>query len=211
VEEGLMLMPPAQAVTTSGARFGYQHNPTDDLFSLRRYLSRIISPSASGSVPAEGPLPNGEPWFYVEPDEGKFMRPAVTIQLVDDSASTYSPSDDSVVRRSHYVEHAITIKAYGSPDVAIGGRADTIRLGDLVWKALDHGGSDLRAYRPNMWSFDMNALLARRMRVLRTSLSMALADTDDEGRWVRSLNFRVVAPRVRPLPPPAPIIQRITV
>lgn len=201
-----MQMPPMMAITISAGRWGYQYSVTDDLFSLRRYLSRIITPT---TIDPSANVPAGAPNWYVEPDEGEFLLPAVTIQLIDDAASSYSPSDANVSRRSYRDEHSIAIRAYGNPNAAIGGRADTIRIGDLVWRALNEGGPDYAAYRPAMWSFAMGALLARRMTLMRASLSMGLADTDDEGRWYRTVTCRVISPRVRPLGPTKPVLQQL--
>ena len=38
---------------------------------------------------------------------------------------------------------------------------------------------------------------------------MELEDTDDQGLWVRPVHFKMVCPRIRPLPAPVPIVQYI--
>jgi hypothetical protein len=193
--------------SVSGARWGYEFNPTDDLMSLRRWLSRIVSPATAGPIGQVNGNPGpGEPNFYIEPDEGEFVRPAVTIQLIEEGASTYSPSDEKVRPRAWNSQLSITFKAYGDPEAAIGGRADTIRIANLVWRALNEGGPDFAAYRPPLWAFALHARVARRLRVLRTSLSMPLEDTDDQRRWVRPINARIIAPRTRPLARPVPVL-----
>jgi hypothetical protein len=196
--------------SVSGARWGYAFNPTDDLMSLRRYYSRIISPATASPIGTVGPNPGaGEPNWYIEPDEGQFLLPAITIQLVEEGASSYSPSDQKVRPRAWEAQLSITFKAYGDPDAAIGGRQDTIRIANLLWVALNQGGPDGGAYRPAMWAFGLHARVARRLRVLRTSLSMPLEDTDDQRRWVRPINCRIIAPRIRPLSTPTARISNI--
>jgi len=198
--------------SVSGARWGYSFGPQpngqhDDLMSLRRWLSRIVSPGTAAPIGAVGASPGpGEPNFYIEPDEGAFLLPAVTIQLVEESASTYSPTDEKARPRAYNVQLSIAIKCYGNPavepTVPDGGRGDTIRIANLVYKALNEGGPDLAAYRPDMWAFGLHARVARRLRVVRTSLSMPLEDTDDQKRWVRPISAKVIAPRTRPLSSP---------
>jgi hypothetical protein len=201
------------SVAISGSRWGFSYGPVDDLQSLALYLQRIVSPSITAPINVQTGVPaNGDPLFHTKPLEEDFTRPAVTVQLVDDTASTYSPSDASARRRSYNAQHSFVITSYGDPDAAIGGRADTIRIADLVWRALNEGATnEMGAYRPQLWSFAMSAMLARRMRVVRTSLSMGLVDTDDQNKWLRPLSCRVICPRVRPLPPPVAIIEKISV
>jgi hypothetical protein len=47
------------------------------------------------------------------------------------------------------------------------------------------------------------------MRVLQTSLSMGLLQTDDEGKWSRPLSMRLDVPRVRSQRM-APFVQQIS-
>ena len=55
----------------------------------------------------------GQPNLYIEPDEGEFLLPAVTIQLVEEGASTYSPGDRNVHKRGYWSQLQLVIKVYG--------------------------------------------------------------------------------------------------
>ena len=204
-------MPAMQAVSVSGARWGYEYNVVDDLMSMRRWLSRIISPATIAPIGTTGGNPaTGQPNLYIEPDEGEFLLPAVTIQLVEEGASTYSPGDRNVHKRGYWSQLQLVIKVYGDPATSIGGRADTLRLGTLVWRALNEGGEDGAAYRPQLYAFALHAKVARRMRLVRTSMSMALEDTDDQRRWFRAIHVRCMSPRKRPLSSPViPVLTNI--
>jgi hypothetical protein len=194
---------PMQAIALSSGEWGWTYNQLDELKSLRRYFQRIVSPGATGGN-EPGP---GEPWWYLVPDvdeedptEGEFMRPAVTIELIDTGPSL--DGGGSATRPQYDVEHSVVLKVYGET------RLGTIELAERVFAALNAGGRDGASYRPQMWAFPLGAMLARRMRVLRPSLSMGMQGTDDEGKWSRPITLRVRAPRLRPVHA-RPVIERI--
>ena len=183
------------AGAVSGATWNYRYDDTDDLLSLARFLKRSLAPTGGPNTPPA----DGEPFIYTQPDEGDFRRPALTIRLVASdpaalAAASWSPS--------YNVEHAVVITAYGRD------RDETMRLAQKLRRVFDEGGYDGVPYSVPMWAIEAGVHVARRMRVLRSSLAMGLEQSDDANLWSRPLELRLRSPRLR-LEKPAPIIQRV--
>jgi hypothetical protein len=184
----------SQAIAFAFTDFRYRYNVADDLYSLQEWLARAVSPSTNGgSDPADD-----DPFVFVIPLEAEFERPAVTVELVDEDLAAAGAAS----RSSYQASLSVSVISYGRD------RTHTLALAQRVWDAVnDHGGGSA-AYRPPMWAWtlagvDANGVqrpaprLARRMRVLQTSLAMGLLQTDDEGKWSRPLSMRVDVPRIR--------------
>ena len=191
----------SQAIVFAATDFRYAYNTADDISSLQEWLARSVSPSTIG-----GGDPSGDdPYVFAIPQEAEFVRPAVTVELVDEGLS--GPAAAS--RGSYSTMLSISVISYGRD------RSHTLWLAQRVWDVVN-GGAGVAAYRPQMWAWSLAGVgsngvqraaprLARRMRVLQTSLSMGLLQTDDEGKWSRPLSMRVDVPRLRSQTP-APII-----
>jgi hypothetical protein len=175
----------ASAVAISDAYVAAGYNDLDDLKSIRRWLYRAIP----------------EVYIYIEPIEGMFERPALTVRPADQGLAE---GGQGAFAHTYNVEHSIIITAYGLD------RAATIELGQRVWRLLHEGAGDGAAYRLPMWSFALNAALARKLRVVAPSLAMSLEETDDEGKWSRPIELRVQSPRSRPTRR-APLVERVTI
>jgi hypothetical protein len=164
------------ATSVSNAKFDYRVNDLDDLKSIRRYLKRQLAPTTD------------EPYIYVEPIEGEFIRPAVTVRLI----RTGAPATSGVRRPSYDVEHALVVTSYGRD------RAETIALSERTWRLFNEGDDSQGAsYRIPLWDFTNGWRLTRWMRVQRASLAFGLDTTDEAGLWSRPIEMRVVAPRAR--------------
>lgn len=161
----------AWAIGEAGIASEYQDDW--DLKSFRRFLYRNLGGDAG-------------PKLFIEPDEGMFSRPAVTIRL-----ATTRQMSRAARRPTYDVEHALVVMVYGRD------RAETVTLAKRVWRLMNEGGAEGPAFRIPMWEFASGNRLSRWMRVESGSLSMSLDATDDEGQWQRSIEVRVKSPRMR--------------
>jgi hypothetical protein len=193
----------SQAIAFARTDFRYRYNTGDDLCSLQEWLARMVSPSTWGGADPSG----DDPYVFLIPLESEFMRPAVTIELVDEDLTEAGAASRGV----YAVSLSVSVVSYGRD------RGHTIDLAQRVWDAVNDRGA---AYRPQMWAWSLAGSdengrqraaprLARRMRVLQTSLSMGLLQTDDEGKWSRPLSMRLDVPRVRSQRM-APFVQQIS-
>ena len=184
----------SQAIAFASTGFRYRYNTDDDLSSLQEWVARSVSPSTNGGGDPAG----DDPYVFVIPLEAEFQRPAVTVELVDEALS----GPGAASRGSYYATLSISVISYGRD------RSHTLSLAQRVWDAFNDRGAGGGAYRPQMWGWSLAAVdangaqqaaprLARRMRVLQTSLAMGLLQTDDEGKWSRPLSMRVDVPRLR--------------
>jgi hypothetical protein len=184
----------SQAIAYANTDFVYRYNPLDELYSMQEWLARSVSPSTNGG----GDPQNDDPYVFVVPLEGTFVRPAVTVELVDEGLAGPRAASPHI----YMVTLSLSVVSYGVD------RDHTFKLAQRVWDAVNDRGAGRASYRPQMWAWslagsdangDQRAAprLARRMRVLQTSLAMGLLQTDDEGKWSRPLSMRVDVPRVR--------------
>jgi hypothetical protein len=196
----------AQAIAVAATDFVYRYNADDDLNSLQEWLARSVSPSTNGGQDPQG----DDPYVYVVPLEAEFQRPAVTVELADEGMKAAGAASPHV----YTVTLSVNVTSYGVD------RTHTLWLAQRVWDAVNDRGAGGAAYRPQMWAWalagtDQNGdslpapRLARRMRVLQTSLAMGLLQTDDEGMWSRPLSMRIDVPRIR-TQLTAPVVHSIT-
>lgn len=183
------------AHSTSAAVWDYAYSDEHDLLSIRRWLARGISPT----LLATGTPGPGEAYIFPEPLEATFMRPALTIRLSNTGGTLM---EGGAASPTFYVEHAVTITAYDE------GRGPTVLLAQEVWRLLHGWAHDGASWSIPLWNIDAGARLARRLKVLRTSLAMGLDETDDEGKWSRPITLRVRSPRTRPVAT-APLIETV--
>lgn len=177
------------ATAITDARIEFRYQDTWDLKSVRRWVYR--------NLPA---LDDG-PYVYIQPLEGEFKRPSVTIQLVRSTPSGPGQS----ASRSYGLDHTLALQVYGRT------RDETIMLGQAVWRLFEEGGVDKAPYRIPMWEFRGGLRLARWMRVNRGSLSMGLDATDDEGLWQRPITVTVSAPRLRSTDRGIPLVGSVSI
>lgn len=193
------------AITVPDAWIEYTYNTPDDLKSVRLWIANWLSPRTKTGKRAD--TDNGEPNLYIVPDlttgttEGKFERPAITIALLSDVPGPRRPANGS----NYSVQHLLSLVAYGRD------RPETVTLAARLYSMFEEGDGRQAVNRIPMWATDFNARLARMMRVLPESLSMSMAEpNDDEGKWQQSLEVRVEAPRLRPVPA-TPIVRRVAI
>lgn len=176
------------AVALATAHLRYEYNDRDDLLSMRRWIARNLSPTASAaSDPGVG-----EPWVYVEPLEARFMRPAITVRLVR-TALVADGRRNAASRPTYDVEHSLVLMAHATT------RDEAISLGEKLWRLFHEGGSSRTPYRIPMWEFGAGGgRLDRQIRVIRESVSIGLDSTDEPDKWTRPVEVRVQSPRLRP-------------
>lgn len=185
-------------VGTTLARGGilYTYNDIDDIKSLRRWVQRGLSPETTAT---RDPDP-GNPWVFIEPISGVFKRPAVTIRLLPTSGNV-TERDNSA---NYAVTHSFVLTAYHED------HDTTIELGQRLWRLFWDGGDPSQArHRVPMWAFDLNARLARMMRVIPESMTQDLAETNEQGQWSRALSVSIRVGRFR-MPPQVATIQSVT-
>jgi hypothetical protein len=161
------------AVGVDATLGGVPYTDLNDLKSVRRFFKRHLAPTTDS------------PFIYIEPLEGEFMRPSVTIRLVNTGPS----GTGQAARPTYDVQHQLVISAYGRD------RAETMALADKTWRLLMEGGSNGAAFRIPLWEFASGGRLARWLRVDRNSLGFSLEATDDQGLWSRAIEARVASPR----------------
>jgi hypothetical protein len=184
------------AGSVSGASWVYRYDDPDDLLSLAHWLHLSLSPNASA-----GQNPTGdEPYIYPQPLEGTFQRPSVTMTVVASLPALNVPL--AAMGPSYAREHQLVLTAFGQD------RAQTLRIASNLHRCFEEGGFDGVPWSVPLWIGGAGTKLARRMRVVRASLSMGMDQTDDQGKWARPLEVRVQSPRLR-LERPVPIIERV--
>jgi hypothetical protein len=183
------------STTLSEGGIDYVYNDPDDLKSMRRWLQRKLSPGATKTTNPDST--KDEPFLFTEPIEGTFKRPAITIRLIDDLGIVTQGHASS----NYLKQHLVMFTAYGED------RRQTVAIAEAMWDCFFSGGDPSGArFRIPVWAFDLNARLARFMRVLPESLSMGLDETNEQGEWERGVEARILAPRIRPVPG-APALQ----
>jgi hypothetical protein len=189
----------ASAYQGSGAILSYYYQDQDAIRSLKRYLSRSLAPETAdfGSVKGSPPLP-GNPYIYDNPTpEGQFRRPAITLRLVDSGPNTTRPRRASNASYSLVLTIAMLIYGDDSDPTSDSGRLSTMNLAERTRRILDGDDPRYAPWRIPMWNFQANVKLARLMRVMAGSPAMGLSDTDDLGKWYRSMTLRLEVPRLR--------------